>query len=235
MKFNYGLEIECELPYSNQINRGDYHEGIKCGKYWTAERDGSLHTKKGGYNVEFVSVVLTKEQIPEAIRELKAICKDDANRFHNFSVNNSCGAHIHFSTKSKGKIQHFYKQLPPSFVKEIGAKGRETIAQKFPKYISGKFEKQYNRGYARQFSGVEYMRGRYYEFNTTETKGMEWRSFNLQGVRTWEQMEQMYLTAADVIETVMRQKIEEKQEIPMESSKKSEKITIEFVMGENDV
>ena len=65
--YTWGIEIECFLPQSKVqelgISIGSYHCGhplpAPFPQGWTAERDGSLHTDRGGYvAVEIVSPIL---------------------------------------------------------------------------------------------------------------------------------------------------------------------------------
>ena len=224
----YGLEFECavntEALRQSRVIIGGYHAGKKCGKYWKAERDGSVQSyiqSNGERNttVEFVSVPFTLAQLPQVMEELRTIIGENANAktFTTLEINNSMGAHIHFSDwekipkekvggmihpyekhgRSYYRILHLYRQVPIEFFKKFRSRVFREMTKAFP--LSIKFKQHYFRNYAQKMLD-ESASQRYSEFNFTDSTGLEWRSFNLMHAQNWTDVVKSYQIALNALE-----------------------------------
>lgn len=221
-EFEFGLEVE---SYVRGVNFpiGGYHDGARLNRNWSAERDGSLNAPGGYTPLEFVSRKFKIEELGDMIASLKALVDPFAGgRFVDFGINESCGAHIHFSPV--GNRGHLDGVIPLEYMKKARARIHWRIRNDFTDARYKRFAKHYKRDYAKTDDPMmEYpcgMRGRNIEFNGTRQAGMEWRSFNLFGVSNWDEMRRMYQHGFDTIvevfsplfdqERPMLRKVEEK-------------------------
>lgn len=186
----FGIEIECEISQraARKIEIGPYHHGISCSANWKAEQDNSLRTTKPNFvSVEFVSKTGTAKKILRYIDELRELIGDDEGELVNIAINNSNGAHLHFSNNGS----HLYKKMPFDTLKLIRNKASYIVRNRI-KSVYPSWKKQYFRSYAKRFSEQKYKHDlsqeRSTEFNFTTDKGVEWRSFNLLGVKTWAEL-----------------------------------------------
>jgi len=197
-KIRTGIEIEAVLNRGEhpQLKIGEYHNGIKLNKYWKTERDGSLHERRE-FNLnlccEFVSIKLKgKRGFKVAIDNfIKTISKNNLLELKDVLVfNNSCGCHLHLGlddNKAISKLIDFriLRDVRKLFFKKIT---ESDISEE----IKDKIKNHYFRSYAKKLTPLSYIRRRtprHSEFNIvseSEGKGLEWRSFNLNGVESWK-------------------------------------------------
>jgi len=204
-----GCEIECiiNLDKVGFIKRGEYHSGMnlknqedKRVENWSVERDCSISAGdrfKNYKQVEFVSGAFTSKKkffkgINLFIKTLS--CNGKYKLKEVLEINESCGCHIHFSNGKKNfnKIVHsfFYEKMRKGFF-DILKKSRLS------NQLKTAVKQQYDRSFAEIQTKEEFKENRlrcnerHAEFNfisERENKGLEWRSFNLNKVESWEEM-----------------------------------------------
>jgi len=202
----FGIELECGVNESLGIQRGGYHSGVYLNPDWAAESDSSLGFRSK-MPIEFVSRVFSAKDLPNVIKSLKETLGEEKDKFENISINNSCGCHIHFSTQKGVKVNHFYRQIPYHTLKRIRIETWRQIKSECPS-IFEKFKKQYFRNYSQKMKFEEKSwskQGREIEFHSTNNKGMEWRSFNLSGVKTWSELLMVLSIGINTIEKVLNE------------------------------
>jgi len=204
----FGIEIESAINerYSNidKEDLGEYHEGNKLLSFWKVERDGSLNASLSSFlssfSCEFVSDLLkSKQEFFKALEEFKYHLshngKYELNKVIDF--NTSCGCHIHFSFNNgknfKFKEKVFYelfKEMRELFFKKLN--DNQILNEELKEGI----KEHYNRSYAtiktkKYFFNFQ----RYNEFNfgsEIHNQGLEWRSFNLRGLKKWKEFDEMF-------------------------------------------
>ena len=121
-EIKFGIEIETHLPADAHIAIGGYHRGVEIdtwgaptfqGKYWKAERDGSIrptgHNRKG---CEFVSPILWGDEGLAKLSEFLEFARNLGAR-----VNRSCGLHITvdvasiIGTTDTKEVAHFAEKV----------------------------------------------------------------------------------------------------------------------------
>ncbi len=206
----FGFEIEGifnkTVLHKNNLNAQGYHHGrfgtVDSLPSWKIETDSSLDSKGEfrfceGY--EFISRLLAEEDILEALDEIR----DSTNNLPLNKVvkfNDSCGCHIHFSD-TKGDSESFTTY---TYLRKMRDKVFERIKKELPQ-IYDSFKGQYYRDYAREITSESINTSeRRLEFNySSPNKGAEWRGFNLQGVKTWEELRRMFKIATEEIQNML--------------------------------
>lgn len=216
----YGLEIECFLLNRLRIPRGQYHEGYKITNNWETQRDSSLYLE----NAEDEDVYRAYELVntkPFKKCDLKRVMGElreylDVDIGDGMVINNTCGAHIHFSVirtltdKEKAINGYAHKNLllhrdiPDSFFIALGEKVKSAIIEKEASDRARLFLKQYYRMHAERINTInpyrEYeKRNREFAFSS-DNKGVEYRSFNLMGCDSWDDIINRYELAMNIIE-----------------------------------
>jgi hypothetical protein len=208
-KIKIGIELEC--GYNSEVvtlPQGSYHEARKISDFWRGERDGSLD--KYSFNmcdfnedymcmIELTTPIININDYDKAVEDLKSIFKgEELNKVLCF--NKSCGCHIHFSIPEKlyrNVPSIFYRKMKPLFIKELN---KSTI---IPQETKDTIKQHYTRHYASRFNERHRRAGnRYVEFNfrsEVNGQGMEWRSFNVRNIQTWEQLKEMFKIGTDCI------------------------------------
>jgi len=197
-----GLEIEAVVNRNKlkdlRIEGYHSHSSYSYGDLWKIETDSSLHEDNefsNGAPMEFISKKLVgKRKFKKALDVFKIeICKS-IPLSKVLAFNSSCGAHVHFSVPGKVSPRaHFrlFEKLRKSFLTKI------KNSQVLPNKTKEEIKKQYFRSYSTKLNKIDFLRRskRKCEFNFTSeesNKGMEWRSINLKGVKTWEELEEVY-------------------------------------------
>lgn len=89
----FGIEVECFVPTTVDIQVGGYHRGLQIAEVpqgWNGQSDGSIHAPAGYRPVEVVSPVLAGEAgLVQVFYVL------DWLRERGAQVNRSCGLHVH--------------------------------------------------------------------------------------------------------------------------------------------
>lgn len=208
-RISIGVEIECitDTDYFDG-DIGDYHQGVPIAGMpgWRAESDGSLRIPDDDCydewtTVEFVSgrcrgfgelkttLGAFKEYYQARLKTRNNGEIDDLYQCLEF--NGSCGAHIHLSMSDI--VFHRYG-LWPAFVKL-----RSEFFDRLR--VSSIISKQrilthYNREYAQAVQkDIRHQTQKYREFNIgseIEGRGLEWRSPNMWGIRTWTEFDEYW-------------------------------------------
>ena len=206
--FNFGVEFETEYNRDilEDVEIGNYHDGTDFCEYWKCEEDGSLriYDFRNGNTFELVSNVLELDEWTTAVKTLRKATNPSFSDV--FSPNRSCGHHIHFSVKEleKRKIKEvvfldIFKRIRMLFF--------QRLRVKYPQHFES-IRKHYFRKYAKKMSLLgesnPYMT-RYCEFNlsTNESQGLEWRSFNVLGVKKWDDYEGIVRLGLESIKDVI--------------------------------
>lgn len=224
MKIKFGIEVECLYNTRKlSLNCGSYHRGTRFNDLWEIQSDCSIngdHKFDLENGAEFVSkVVEGKKGILNAFNLLK----EDLIRIGNSKkmndliyFNRSCGTHIHFSIK-KYKFwdrapEMIYPKVREYFFKAL--KENEKISDE----TAEKVMEHYNRSYSRIREQSRQTSERYSEWNFQSERndqGLEWRSFNLNGAKTWVEMRNLLKVAYKTIKYFVKltQKWEEPEEV----------------------
>lgn len=226
-----GLEIEmCYNTNLINLNIGDYHNGIKKGKYWKIEKDASV-LNTCFYNwyawakpCECVSILCdTKKKVFEALKEFKDIFSQNGKYELNQVIcfNSSTGSHIHFSTKKNKKELQYTKFIEASVLK----KARIRVLRDIKKSnISSKREiiKRFFRNYAQKtnlndkyYNSSSCRRQEYNFYSEYESKGFEWRSPNLTNISTWSEFETLFKIYFKHVEFMQKKLLKNKENITL--------------------
>lgn len=248
----FGLEVECEYDSSKvSIERGSYHAGMKVGRYWFSETDGSLSTTakfgRNGRTVELVSVPFKLKQFDKVMAELKEKIFQNKPMAEVMNINNTCGNHIHVSAytyhggKKKGAqllINHGSnrrklkgitpRQLP------LSMKAIETIREEVQQFMPAQARARYFRHYAMKTTSKTYGNGsKYSEWNVINDTHAEFRSFNLVGIDKWDDFIMAYRKTLECInKNILKNPVTETKNINCDrlvTEKKDEKVVLNIV------
>lgn len=217
MEVRIGLELECAIRHHCDLNIGSYHNGIRFINGWKAERDGSLSAPDNFTAVEFVSDVChpnaMKNNLVRLFEELWGEEDDDFSWDEDMSdymqINNSMGAHIHMSVGNYQSRRRWQSWVVPY---QYCVKIREEYENRlrgFNPDIFFAYKQQYFRGYARRVESTQEYNSyityyeRFREWNKTSNTGLEWRSFNLMGCNSLNDIIACVDMAAKVINDVL--------------------------------
>lgn len=223
-KIKIGIEVECILDYEKfqNLDCGGYHNGIKLKDKdkkevdgWKVERDGSVSYGdkfSSGFPVEFVSSVFTsKKEFFAGLRRLVAVISHNGRYELKevMEVNKSCGCHIHLSkgnrTFAKRVHSFMYKRAKKEFFDMVEA-------SKLPEDTKSAVLSQYYRSYAKKSTDEEFKRNRDSggargsEWNFQSERngcGLEWRSFNINRVESWNDFFILMGIAFDVVGSML--------------------------------
>ena len=214
-----GTEIECilndDLEHLNCLEEGGYHEGEQLNRYWEMQADSSLDRGNLFESERCCEIVSFKQESREkffkALESFKKLISNNGEyELKNvIYFNRSCGCHIHFSCGKR-----MFKDLIPF---EYITKLRKVFFKKLDesKIIEERhkiaIKEHYYRHYAIKLTKDNYLRGfeRHAEINTQSEEagyGLEWRSFNLRNITTWEEFFEMFNIALDSLEYLFRLK-----------------------------
>lgn len=219
----FGFEIEgC---FNNEFLKvyeiPDYHhsEQFRNSKYWNYERDGSLYRSAKFRNetlIEFTTNILkNKNEFFKSLTEFRRYIFKNKPLNEVMSFNKSMGTHIHISTDKK----NYFSRL-------FSIDDYLLIRKKFFDYVNNSkvlsFEtkqsvlKQYNREHSKLIDKRNLFDGdRYKEFNRSselyESAGIEWRGFNLCGVQSWDEFDEMFKIAYNTIEYMLKRRFSKKK------------------------
>lgn len=230
-----GVEIECvynkdEWPLTvvgyHSRNVGDNFNG------WSVSSDSSIHVhNETDFNNPGVAELVSEpcigwEELKETLEELKV--RAGGKELHQvMEFNKSMGTHIHFSTfREKEKDMVFM-----SLYKKLRNIVFEKVKRELPHIYPG-FKKHYFRSrYAPEQKGDIIDKGMRGEINygtVSQGTGVEWRSFNLLGVTTWDELMTMMKIAYDSIKEILedyhRDRYKEFAELVIEDAEDSSDI-----------
>lgn len=203
----FGIEIEAAYDHSKiPLDIVSYHRDNEGSNFesWSATTDSSLNARgcsnfDNANTVELVSCQLfSKDEVFRALDELK---EKMPTLSEYLKFNASTGAHIHFSTfREKEKNMMFM-----SYYKRLREYTFNRVKAELPK-VFPKFKKQYYRSHAPKQPDDVIDKGLRGEFSYTRLEtGVEWRSFNLVGCSTWEDVYKMFEIAIDGILKIMEE------------------------------
>lgn len=118
-----------------------------------------------------------------------------------FSINKSCGAHIHFSD-----TEGYYKyMISYDTLRKIRDRYFSLLKRAYPDIYKLSYSNYERKGQCDSNNKDDVVKAtstdRKKEFNLTDlNKGIEWRSFNLLGCKTWEEMEDIFRAVFTIIE-----------------------------------
>jgi len=213
--------VEIEMTYNGNIlklNKGSYHEDNmehKLSKNFNIETDGSLRVFSEKYNstTEIVSKPFKVDEWFEVLKEFKdAIIKKSKMDLLGevIEFNSSCGAHIHFTVLFKmdglynfeyknedysfeGKNLFIGKFASAKFFRELGDKIKDKVKEQMGEHFYKNWIGNYYRNFSKKVTEKNIFKKRYIEFNMNCGGGqVEYRSFHLNGVKTWGDFFKMY-------------------------------------------
>ncbi len=229
--FIVGVEIEAlyNSQKLRNIRISDYHsmDSYKLNKNFYCERDASLRNDKsyGWDTAEFISNPFLASNYEDIIKSFEQTMKrksrtTDLKEILHF--NKSMGAHVHITplfVKNKNKIDVNYKRNHQDYnrrkkiifseiMNDDFAKRFRTLLRKKVKPILGpdyaKWSRHLNRSYAkvRPISECKSQRRSEWNFSSSSKNRLEYRSFNLLGVDTWEKFNLMYKAFFEALQEV---------------------------------
>lgn len=240
----FGFEIEAVHDTSDFIdeNKQEYHSGeSRVTKYFKLESDSSIEDNgntEWETCTEFISIPFKRKELKKVLKDLASYCFDinlteDFKGTHfPFHFNSSCGCHMNFSFLRNGKSLQISKF---SLLKRIG-----RIMQK---EFGNSFVGQYNRYYAEPVSEKDFCIGeRYGEFHKRgDYDYIEFRAFNLKGVRSWGSMYKRMNRAMQIVEEELRKELKRKQvmlktrKVYVPAKKEHEKVTYVFKKTDSEM
>jgi hypothetical protein len=200
--------------------KGGYHSPnkIKGIKYWETQSDSSLRIKDDKYNtsIEITSIPFRDEETDLVIADFKKIFGEgELNDF--FECNNSCGMHIHFTPTTKVMEKNTYPAMA-EFLRNKAIVMFTRLTETNEMTVSEMVE-HYDRGYASKWTSLPKdmllsptTRGDI-NFNGYPSKGYEWRSPHILGVKTWKEFEDYIKGYLEILKSMETEKI---QNIPIE-------------------
>jgi hypothetical protein len=188
----FGIEVECivnkdivDIPV-NSYHSDSFDRDIQ---HWAATSDSSLSCQrkfKNEYTCEFVSKKLKFSEWKKGFDSFKKALQNNKNVEFNevIDINNTCGCHIHFSTDNKRENT----LITPKAYEKLRENMFKRMETEMPMLYRA-FKSQYFRSYSKKLKEELLDKGdRGLEINYSAiNKGVEWRSFNLMGVETWEE------------------------------------------------
>lgn len=201
-RIKLGVEIEAILnkDYTQSFRIGQYHNGIKKGKNWEIQNDGSLYDNLNfprHRTAEFVSKTFSsKKSFFNGLKEFESFFNGE-HLSKVLAFNLSCGCHIHIGLNHKkqysDKIRFeqlvslrelFFKKIKDSEI--LSENTKENILNHYFRNYAKKIKKQdwYNRTEPR---GSEFN-----IYSERDNKGLEWRSINLRGVKSWVEFYEVF-------------------------------------------
>jgi len=195
-RIKIGVEIECIYNCDNvNLSVGSWENPQRINKSWSVKPDGSLRTEgvfENENTAEFVTKILGgKKTYNKALKEFQSFFNGKPlNEVLDF--NSSCGNHIHIGLNEKKKYHNklsweVFAELRELFFNNI--KGSEVLSEDTKQSILN----HYFRGYASKINKTSWNGNRLnrgVEFNRQSENsgcGIEWRSINLCGVKSWEE------------------------------------------------
>ena len=231
MVVKFGIEIEAfankqilyEEVKSPKLDIQPYHRGnyghMRQLPSWRFESDSSLRATDSEFKYiekETFEAVTKPFKIQEwegIYNEFKTLFTGDKDIEFNkvLAVNDSCGCHIHFSSTTNSHKTF----LSYSHLKKIKREVDKYIRTTYPDIYKA-FVKSYKRtsihgdSYCKVLKQdyVDYL-SRRVEWNMTNLDssnrgGIEWRAFNLAGIQTWEQLNNILYNTFLIIEKVIK-------------------------------
>jgi hypothetical protein len=211
----FGIELECIYDKTKvNLNVHKYHQTGVTGEMipnWSITNDSSLHVEAGipdnskednCSTTEIVSdVACGIDEMMDFVDDfVKYISKNGKYELNEvICFNKSCGAHIHFSTY-KGKESNM---LFTHRYKELRNRTLERIQKEYPRCYKA-IKDNYFREYSKAQDGTLIDKGLRGEINYTAIqKGVEWRAFNLIGVRSWNDMKGIIRIGLEEIQKIL--------------------------------
>jgi hypothetical protein len=244
----YGIEVECVFDNSKvPFNPASYHTN-NSGEhinFWSVTNDSSLNTEvEPGFSIsnprtaEFVSdasigIEEMMDYLTEFKKKLSADGRYELKEVLNF--NKSCGMHIHFSTWRARENQ----MLTMAFYKKLKERTFDRVKVELPTLYKD-FVKHYSRSYNAPQDNILINKGIRGEFNYTSlNKGIEWRAFNLKGVKSWDEMFHLIRIGLEEIQKIMNEYYDckfteefEEEITPEELARIKQEIKDEFTLRE---
>ncbi len=205
MSLKLGIEIEAvtnkTLLDRNNISIGSYHRGAPMSDHFETQSDSSINGSssllscgiQGG--VEFVSTPCSsRREFIGLASELKRVAFGGTRLADCMVFDTSCGMHTHFSIDGGIGSKAMYSMYATMREKFFAKLEASTI---IPAATKTKIKNHYFRSYARAFTEDSWknkQHERQWEFNFISEesgRGLEWRSVNATGIRTWEEFEEL--------------------------------------------
>lgn len=197
------LSTEARKHYYSLIDWDLLESGEYKLKDWDVKGDGSLRRSGIFENedcLEFCNTKpLTREELIEGLKPFKEV--GELNELVDF--NESSGLHIHFSVEN-WKLD---KLILSSAVQKMRNECFKRIEKSdLREELKESVIKQYNRNYARRTTTTQLINNkgrRYSEMNYLSflnNKGMEWRSPNMVGVKSWAEFDKLLTIYLDCVE-----------------------------------
>lgn len=214
-KNKYTLGFEVEGLYKHVTERGGYgsQSGERVSPFWSASVDSSIEFRtlkeqeEQLHPVEIVSDILTRDKVKEAFEDFKKLITNGRNIELEkvASFNDSCGCHIHFKLPECNDMKTEVSFYCVDLMKNIFDRRITTAVKKglLTPLVAKKILKRYYRSYSKK-NTTKYGRDSLHwsdEFGT-----LEWRSFNITGVKTWKDFDTLINIALGTIDEFLRRK-----------------------------
>jgi hypothetical protein len=233
--------MEFETEYNTSlisVSRDSYHGSNPeyFSPKWKVETDGSLKSTKfsSSDTAEFIT---TRPFLRRDLHNVVDALRTEANRraldtyefSEIFCPNYSCGHHLHFSYNGIRLLEkstiNLYPLIRAEFFKNL---------KRYSPRLHETIKKQYFRHYAKKIRGDNCYQSRCSEFNlTNDNCGLEWRSFNVNGVQTWKEYEDVVGIALDSLIKVLSEFLNGRKffrfrNVSLTISEETDKIIMEF-------
>jgi len=209
-----GFEIETIInTEKHNFNIGAYHNGIKLNKYFKLERDSSINAGscrefEFKTDCEFITPILkTKTEFFKAVKNfIKVLSKNNLYKLNEvMNINSNCGCHIHLSLSNNKKFKNFIdyeilKETRDLFFNKLD--NNNIINENTKTQVKNNYTRSYAETLKKRVWKSNFNTSRLTEFNSCserDNKGLEWRSFNLCGVKNWLELEELFKIAYEVI------------------------------------
>ena len=207
----FGLELEAAVSsnvrHATQV--GSYHHGKTMPvKGWKAETDATVRPSGElglDYAIEMVSAPARKATLMQRVDALISWLKEFGEFSDVIDFNESTGCHIHFSYGARKDDRWVQKYMQFYNLVRLRTRTIRRICKELGDTQASLFSSHYYRAFAHENDNGALHSEKYVEFNykSSSTKGLEWRSFNLLGVKSWEAMRKTILIGLEELERVL--------------------------------
>ena len=249
--------VEIELEYNkNKLSffPNPYHydgEPNFLNDFFIMERDGSLMPKffKNGDVIEFISIPFDIEQGMDVIRSFRDYFRKFGELKKVINFNNTTGAHMHLSVLNadkfglspisfRGRTYSFFgtkilfrEAVSIKLLNKIKSLLVREVKKKLPE-VFPTWYRSLTRPYAQALDESCFYTDRRREWNLTLKNRVEFRAFNLRGVKTWSQFTKIYSILFKVIRKVIFAEFEKPRPFKSEFGFSVERTT-PIILNEN--
>ena len=233
-KVQFGIEFEGLFKRTAPIFSFSSEELDEIG--FNRKDDGSLrysshHNRSEWYKREVTTPIFDLNEAQDTLNQFKGLVQSNPEDklSNNLFFNKSTGTHIHFSLVSdSGALRDC---AIGTLLKRIDDRVKEENKKFFTPNKYGIWVNHFVRNYSREQDYSQLNRSdKYRTFNLSndEYKTIEYRSFNLRGVRTWQNFFNVVMTTLKIIDEEVNKAIKTGMERLNEEGIEEEDLSPEF-------